>query len=719
MTAYTLYGQEATGSSLASDTDPYTSGVQFSVSEACTLTAIWYYSPSGAAVLPGTIALYEVSGTVLVASQDASWSGAAGSGWVRAPFTSPPALTASTAYKGCVFYAGGSEWYGLSDPSYYTTGAGAAGIMNGPLTAPNNAGASPGQCSYATGGSLAYPDESDAGANNWVDIEVTASGETVTTTVLNTTVSFPAPGITDVQNETVTPGALSTTVSFPAPVIHTGEVVTTAPLNTAVSFSPASVFTGSPPGWQSLPIPPGQAFAPLSRQFGPGSPFTTMVPGPVLLSVTITPPVLNTTISFSQAIHSGETVTTVALSTTVSFPLPAESTGSTVTTAALNIAAAFTPASVTAGTPPAWQALPIPPGQSFPPLSRQFGPNAPFTVTQPGPSAAVSVVITPTALNTIVSFPSANIHTGETVTTATFSTTVSFPAVIIHTGETVTATALNATISFPVVIIHTGETVHPSALNTTVSFPATSIHTGETVTSTALSTSATFPAQSFSAGSTITTTALNVAAAFPPLSIFAGTPPAWQALQIPPVRPFPPLSGRFGPVAPFAAAPPVFLQIVSAAITPGTLTTSVSFPAQTIHAGSKVTTSVLNTTVVFTFTPEASQTAKPSVLSTTITFPASTRHAGETAKPSALATTVTFAAANIHTGSKVTPAVFTVTTTFPGQVRNFPGTVTITNQLSGQVTLSQLLTGSVSVENSDVLQYLYEWQRSPVGSDFP
>ena len=214
MTAYTLYGQEATGSSLASDTDPYTSGVQFSVSEACTLTAIWYYSPSGAAVLPGTIALYEVSGTVLVASQAASWSGAAGSGWVRAPFTSPPALTASTAYKGCVFYAGGSEWYGLSDPSYYTTGAGAAGIMNGPLTAPNNAGASPGQCSYATGGSLAYPDESDAGANNWVDIEVTASGTAHTATAaLTVTPSFSA-ARTRGKYRT---GALTVT-----PVVHRG-----------------------------------------------------------------------------------------------------------------------------------------------------------------------------------------------------------------------------------------------------------------------------------------------------------------------------------------------------------------------------------------------------------------------------------------------------------------------------------------------------------------
>ena len=255
MTAYTLYGQEATGSSLASDTDPYTSGVQFSVSEACTLTAIWYYSPSGAAVLPGTIALYEVSGTVLVASQAASWSGAAGSGWVRAPFTSPPALTASTAYKGCVFYAGGSEWYGLSDPSYYTTGAGAAGIMNGPLTAPNNAGASPGQCSYATGGSLAYPDESDAGANNWVDIEVTASGTAHTATAaLTVTPTFSAArarGKYRTGALTVTPaftaarvrgkyrtGSLAVPPSFSA--TRTTAHVRTAALTVAPSFSAIS-----------------------------------------------------------------------------------------------------------------------------------------------------------------------------------------------------------------------------------------------------------------------------------------------------------------------------------------------------------------------------------------------------------------------------------------------------------------------------------------------
>lgn len=178
MTAYTLFGQSGGGSSVG-DQNSYTMGVQFEVSVACILTGIWFYSAAGSGTdLPGTIALYQVSGTSLVHSEAASWSGAGASGWIRAAFTSPPSLSPSTSYKACVFLLEGTptvSWYSAT-AHYWDTGAGASGITNGPLSAPANAGGDGGQDTFNSGGSLAYPSGSFNAANYWVDPEVVPSG---------------------------------------------------------------------------------------------------------------------------------------------------------------------------------------------------------------------------------------------------------------------------------------------------------------------------------------------------------------------------------------------------------------------------------------------------------------------------------------------------------------------------------------------------------------
>ena len=168
----TLFSQAATGSSIVSDPADYTLGVQFSVSATSTLNAIWFYSPTGATTLPATIGLYAVSGTSLVHSEVASWSGSAGSGWVRAAFVSPPSLTASTNYKGSITSNTlGTNWY--SDTSHYwDTGAGGSGITNGKLSAPNNAGGSGGQDTFHQSVTPAYPGSSFNATNYWLDIEV-------------------------------------------------------------------------------------------------------------------------------------------------------------------------------------------------------------------------------------------------------------------------------------------------------------------------------------------------------------------------------------------------------------------------------------------------------------------------------------------------------------------------------------------------------------------
>ena len=175
MAVYTLFGQPPSPASGVGDVLDYTFGVQFSVSQVATLTGIWFYSPGSASDLPATIALYAVSGASLVHSETPSWSGAAGSGWVRAPFSSPPSLTASTSYKGTVLHTGSGNWYAATAHYWDTTGPGAGGISNGPLSAPNNAGGDGGQDTFNIGASLTYPPSSFNATNYWVDVEVTAT----------------------------------------------------------------------------------------------------------------------------------------------------------------------------------------------------------------------------------------------------------------------------------------------------------------------------------------------------------------------------------------------------------------------------------------------------------------------------------------------------------------------------------------------------------------
>jgi hypothetical protein len=168
---FTLFSQPANAATLTADSAAYTMGVQFTVSRGATLQAVWFFSAAGAASLPGSIALFQVSGASLVTSQAATWSGAAGSGWVRAPFTTPPALTAGMAYKAAIFDNAANSFYS-STAHYWDTGVGAAGITNGPLSAPNNAGGDGGQDTFFTGGVITYPATSFNATNYWVDPEV-------------------------------------------------------------------------------------------------------------------------------------------------------------------------------------------------------------------------------------------------------------------------------------------------------------------------------------------------------------------------------------------------------------------------------------------------------------------------------------------------------------------------------------------------------------------
>src|SRR5215472_4969595 len=174
MPVYTLFGQPASPVGLTIDSSGYTMGVQFSSSQPGTITAIWFFSPPGAVSLPNQIGLFQVTGPgtgTLVASQAPSWSGAAGSGWVRAPFTTPPAISAGSNYKACILDNAGSNFYGAT-ANYWAT----SGVTSGPLTAPNNAGGDGGQDTFTSPSpGLLYPATSFNASNYWVDLELTTT----------------------------------------------------------------------------------------------------------------------------------------------------------------------------------------------------------------------------------------------------------------------------------------------------------------------------------------------------------------------------------------------------------------------------------------------------------------------------------------------------------------------------------------------------------------
>ena len=166
------------GGGLTNDTGQQTMGTEFLLSESCKLDNIWFYSPPGATVLPSQCTIWNVvtQGVVAgTANASPSWSGAAGSGWVACAYSG---VTLSAGdYKVSVYYGGGQKFY-AEQSSYFGGGgpASVAGIVNGPITAPNVANASaPGQTTYQSG-AFSYPntyDTSGNGKTRWVDVEVT------------------------------------------------------------------------------------------------------------------------------------------------------------------------------------------------------------------------------------------------------------------------------------------------------------------------------------------------------------------------------------------------------------------------------------------------------------------------------------------------------------------------------------------------------------------
>ena len=159
----------------------FTLGMEFSLSQPCTINNVWFYSKAGYSQLPTSIGVYQVSGASLVTSNSSpSWSGVAGSGWISASLTGT--LAAGTSYKVAVCNGAGSpSIWNVTTQQYFGTGYGGNGLTAGIITVPNNATAdAPGQATYNAGATLTYPGTYAPTAQNyWVDIEITPQAAAV------------------------------------------------------------------------------------------------------------------------------------------------------------------------------------------------------------------------------------------------------------------------------------------------------------------------------------------------------------------------------------------------------------------------------------------------------------------------------------------------------------------------------------------------------------
>lgn len=173
---YSLFGQQAVADGVQNDTASYTIGDQFSVSVPVQLTGIWWYSASAAGALPSQCVIYDLGASSQVPgtlNTSPSWSGAAGSGWVKCSYNGAVTLQPGKNYEVCVLGpASAANWYTFHQNWWTTGGPGASGITNGPLTAPNNATALHGQSSFSAGSSLQIPTSNFNSANFWMDVEV-------------------------------------------------------------------------------------------------------------------------------------------------------------------------------------------------------------------------------------------------------------------------------------------------------------------------------------------------------------------------------------------------------------------------------------------------------------------------------------------------------------------------------------------------------------------
>lgn len=176
MTTYTLWSQAAQTGTTSGVGNAGTIGLHFTVSQAATLNGVWLYSASGLTQLPTAIGLFNFSTQALIHSETvSSWSGAAGSGWVYAAFSSPPSLVTGTDYLAGAFRNDAANgWFCYIQPYTWP-------VTSGIITAPKDTSTGQGWYDHTTTG-ISFPTSQLAGYNWLVDVSVSTSSSPVTST---------------------------------------------------------------------------------------------------------------------------------------------------------------------------------------------------------------------------------------------------------------------------------------------------------------------------------------------------------------------------------------------------------------------------------------------------------------------------------------------------------------------------------------------------------
>lgn len=125
----------------------YDVATEFALSVPCLISSIWYFSPPAATQLATSASIWGITGggltgTPLLTASSPSWSGAAGSGWISTPVsvTLPAGRYKVGGYNGAA--SPGPCFAKDASTDYWRNGAGANGITNGPISAPDLANAS-------------------------------------------------------------------------------------------------------------------------------------------------------------------------------------------------------------------------------------------------------------------------------------------------------------------------------------------------------------------------------------------------------------------------------------------------------------------------------------------------------------------------------------------------------------------------------------------------
>src|SRR5215472_14086122 len=219
-------------------------GVKFTAMNDGSITGIRFFKvPDNSGTHTGT--LWSSTGTVLATG---TFTNEPTQGWAELDFSTPVSITAGTTYVAS--YHTGAWHYadtpaGLSSP-----------VVNGPLTAPANAGV------YAYGSSSTFPTNSFNATNYWVDVVYTTPSGVFTPTVTSVTPGSGSSGNPDsvaptaTFSQAVVPSTVSftvknsggTAVSGTTSMNSTGTVATFTP---ASSLAPDTTYTATVSGAQT------------------------------------------------------------------------------------------------------------------------------------------------------------------------------------------------------------------------------------------------------------------------------------------------------------------------------------------------------------------------------------------------------------------------------------------------------------------------------------